>query len=101
MFRALENWLGHAATIQSLTEPVLARFANDRRSEVSAATAKRNLADVLSLLRFAAKKLASGVPVPDIESVRIPHKIPVAWTVRHVAALLRQCEVMTGQMRDL
>lgn len=68
---------------------------------VSAATARRNLADVVGLLRFAAKKLNSGVPVPDVEPVVIPRKIPVAWTVRHVSALLRVCQSLTGRMKGL
>lgn len=98
---ALERWHRGALLVEQVTESLLARWVSDRRREVSPATVHRNLSNVVSLLRFASRKLKSGCAVPDLDPITVPRSIPVAWSVDQVSAILKVCRSLKGNMRRL
>jgi len=96
---AYERFCGSEQSIESITEEQLGRFARHRLKTSSPATAKRNLANLITLLRFALKRGFLTGPLPDLEPIRVVHPTPTAWTLADLGSILRVCGQLTGCMR--
>lgn len=98
---AFERFSETKRTVDEIDADCLAEFARWRMKHASQKTLSRNLADVLSLMRFALHRLGIPLTIPYVEPVSIPKQIPIAWTVNEVGKLIAHCETLEGDMRQL
>lgn len=98
---AFEKWGKMRLTIDELNAENLTAYVRWRMKLAGAKTVSRNISDVLSLMRFAARWIMPGLIVPKLDPVQVPRSIPVAWTVQEVTAIVERCQSLDGWMRDL
>jgi integrase len=98
---AFEKWSGYSREVHEITSEALAEFITARMGAVSRKTISRNVGDVLTLLRFAVRKLGIDMPIPYVEPITLPKVIPIAWTVQEVGDMLARCGALSGWMRNL
>lgn len=89
--------LGRAAKIEDLTEGNVNNWTRQRLESNSRVTVSRQRSSLLTIWRFAARKKLVGPP-PDFESIRLPRKIPRAWTLTEVESILRRCRKLPGRI---
>lgn len=98
--RSFSKWLTYPATIQDLTDLTLSRFLEHRATYRSPYTAEKERTQLLSLWRFAADRglLADRPCVPPAP---LPDRIPQAWTVEQLQALMRAAVATRGYVGDV
>ena len=95
----LDRWTGRAVTVDALTEPLLREFLAYRLRLKAPKTAKRDRATILLLWRLAyAHKLVKRRP-PKIESIRVPRRLPVGFSLSEFERLLAAARAMQGDVR--
>lgn len=96
---AFERFAG-SSDVESITEEQLGRFARARLKEASPATAKRNVANLVTLIRWATRKGIRSAPLPDLQPIRVDHSTPTAWSLSDLGSILDVCGVLPGEMRE-
>lgn len=98
--RSFSKWLTYPATIQDLTDLTLSRFLEHRATYRSPYTAEKERTQLLSLWRFAADRglLADRPCVPPAP---LPDRIPQAWTVEQLQALMRAAAATRGYIGEV
>jgi len=93
--RSFGKWLCYVPTINDLTDLTLARFLEHRASIRSPYTAEKERTQLLSLWRFAADR---GLlrDRPCVPPSPLPDRIPQAWTVEQLQALMRAASATRG-----
>lgn len=89
--------VGQDAEISHLTEENLHQWVRSMLERLSRSTVRRHRARLLTLWRFAHRKKLADAP-PALEPVRVPKRIPKAWTISEFEAILRQCRSLKGTM---
>lgn len=89
------KFLGRRPTIDDLEELNIAKFLSWRLSERSAATAAKDRAQLHALWTFAAQR-GHTTKFPTIRRVKIPKRVPEAWTVDQMRKILESCSRMKG-----
>lgn len=98
--RAFDNFAG-AIHVEQINNDLLVSFMRSRMRRCSPATVSRNVKDICTILKFAAKRLRLNVSVPDVEPVAIPRPIPTAWTMAEMEQIIAVCGRLPGTMRNL
>jgi integrase len=96
--RMYSRFLRRDATIDDLTDDSLARFATWRLSSVSPATVNRDLASLLALWRWLAKRGKIN-RWPDVPLEQEPLRSPIAWTQEEfcrIISVVRSTDGMIG-----
>lgn len=93
--RMFNKFRNREATIDDLTDDIVAEFAGWRRATCAAATVNRDLASVLALWRYLNRK---GIidRWPDVPLEPEPLRIPIAWTQDEFEQLLRTTRKARG-----
>lgn len=89
------EFLGCEPTIEHLAEVPVARFLQQRMAERAAATAAKDRAQLRALWEFAARR---GIvdQFPTLRTIRVPERIPEAWTIGQMQQLLQSASEATG-----
>ncbi|GAG24415.1 unnamed protein product, partial [marine sediment metagenome] len=85
--RLFSSWIGHPARLSDLSEEAVLGWLSERLQSQAAWTVKRNRGELLAIWRFAAKRGLSG-PVPEIPTIRVPRRMPVAWRLEEFERLV-------------
>ena len=93
--RAFSRWLGYAATLDDLTDLTISRYLEHRASERSPYTAEKDRAQLLALWRFAADRSMLR-DRPCVPPAPLPERVPVAWSVDQLQALMRAAAATRG-----
>lgn len=97
--KAFERYLERPARLIDLNEENLLRFISWRRQRTAQETTKRNRANILTLWRFASrKKLIPSPPVEGIQTVKVPKRNPIAWTLDEITKILAACDSLKGRI---
>lgn len=93
--RSFAKWLQYEPTIDDLTDLTLSRYLEYRASIRSPYTAEKERTQLLSLWRFAADR---GLlkDRPCVPPAPLPDRIPVAWSVEQLQALMRSAAATRG-----
>lgn len=93
--RSFAKWLQYEPTIDDLTDLTLSRFLEYRASIRSPYTAEKERTQLLSLWRFAADR---GLlkDRPCVPPAPLPDRIPMAWSVEQLQALMRSAAATRG-----
>lgn len=99
---SLERFAGRELTPAELSEDLFLRWIMHRLDTASRSTAKRDRSNLLTLWRFAHRKGLCPTPAPDdTESIRLPKRIPRAWTMDELGKLVAACRAVKGWMPGL
>lgn len=98
---AFERWSETKRTVDEIDSQALAEFARWRIRKAAPKTLSRNLADILTLIRFSVRHLDIPMRIPHVDPVQVPHPIPTAWTLKELSSLVSCCESLSGEMRHL
>lgn len=94
------EYLGHEPTLEDL-DPVKAQaWLGHRKTQVSAATARKDRTHLVALWSHAAKRRLVE-QFPTLPPLRAPQRIPRAYRVQDVSALLRMALALTGVVDGL
>lgn len=93
--RSFGRWLGYEPTIDDLTDLTLARFLEHRASVRSPYTAEKERTQLLALWRFACDR---GIlrQRPEVPPSPLPERVPLAWSVDDLQALMRAARASRG-----
>lgn len=95
----LDRWAGKPIQVEALTEATLRQFLAYRLRLRAPKTVKRDRATVLLLWRLAyLHKLTRRRP-PKIESIRVPRRVPVGFSLSEFERLLAMARAMQGDVR--
>lgn len=95
------RFLDREPTLDDLNELQLQQWVAHGFTALKRVTVSRQRSRLVTLWRFAyRKKLVSAEP-PELEPIRLPKRIPVAWTMEDLEKILHQCRLLRGTMRDL
>lgn len=97
--RSLERHAGRPLKISELSESLVLPWLRARLKEVSPRTVKRERGDVLTIWRWAHKHGYTSLPPPDIPPIRLPRRVPVAWTLDEYERVVATCRSLRGNMR--
>lgn len=97
--RSLEKYASRPLAIGDLSDDLILSWLRSRLADVSPKTVKRERGDVLTIWRWAAAHGYCDTPPGDIPTIRVPHKLPVAWTVDEFERVVSTCRGLTGEMR--
>lgn len=92
--------LGHPAALEDLTPLPVQAFLASRRTKVSTATAKKDRTHIVALWGYAAKRRLVE-EFPTLPPLRAPARIPRAYKVAEVSALLRMALCRPGDVCGL
>jgi len=95
--RSLQRFHGREIAASELSEDLVLPWLSARLTQVAPRTVKRERGDLLTLWRFAAKQALCDAPV-DIPAIRVPRKLPVAWTLDEFERLVATCRLLTGEL---
>ena len=93
--RAYGEFLGCEPTIEHLSEVPVARFLQQRLSTRAAATAAKDRAQLRALWEFAARRTLIS-EFPTLRAIRVPERIPEAWTIGEMQRLLSSATEASG-----
>lgn len=98
---ACNLWARYAGEpIVAIDDFALARFVSAISKRQAPATVAKTLRHIMALVRFAARrKLIAELPEPP--PVRVPRRIPQAWTIDQVEAILAACRREAGTVAGL
>lgn len=93
--KAYGEFLGCEPTIEHLAEVPVARFLQQRLSDRAAATAAKDRAQLRALWEFAARR---GIvsDFPTLRTIRVPERVPEAWTIGQMQQLLQSASEASG-----
>lgn len=98
--RAFGEHLGCEPTIEHLSEVPVARFLQSRLTRRAAATAAKDRAQIRALWEFAARR--GIVPeFPVLRPIRVPERVPEAWTILQMQQLLKAASEASGYVSDV
>jgi len=84
---SFSKFLNHEATLDDLTEVVVARFLADRAKHVSPATVAKDRAQIRAIWEFSCRRELKS-EWPTIRSVRVPLPLPDSWTIEEFSQLM-------------
>jgi integrase len=94
------EYLGHEPTLEDL-DPIRAQaWLGHRKTQVSAATARKDRTHLVALWSHAAKRRLVE-QFPTLPPLRAPQRIPRAYRVQDVSALLRMSLALMGDVAGL
>lgn len=103
-FRHFDRYLGTVegrapgpARLDDLTDLVVAKFVAHREAERCASTAKIDRVQLCALWRYAARKRLVA-EFPELPPMRVPERIPRAYTAADLEALLAYFEGLKGKV---
>jgi integrase len=98
--RTFAKWLGYIPTLDDLTDLTISRYLEHRASIRSPYTAEKERTQLLSLWRFAADR---GVlkDRPCVPPAPLPERMPTAWSVEQLQALMRSAAATRGTVGDV
>lgn len=99
--RSFGKFVGAVALVSDLTESNVVHWLHQRMQEVAATTAKRERGDVLTLWRFCHKHGFHPFPAPDVEPIKVPKRIPRAFSVGDLERVLAVTRRLRGDMRGI
>lgn len=93
--RSFGRWLRYEPTTDDLTDLTISRFLEQRATVRSPYTAEKERTQLLSLWRFAADR---GIlkDRPCVPPAPLPERIPTAWSVEQLQALMRSATATRG-----
>jgi len=86
--RRLGWFAGHDVIVDELSDDLIERFMVWRRGQVQAITVNGDRATLLALWREAWRKKLIDMLPRDIRKLKVPKRLPVAWTTEEVSRLL-------------
>lgn len=94
---AYGEFLGCEPTIEHLSEVPVARFLQHRLADRAAATAAKDRAQLRALWEFAARR---GIvsDFPTLRTIRVPERVPEAWTILQMQMLLQSASEAAGDV---
>lgn len=94
---AFGKWLGRPARLADLTTETVSNFLRwlMENTELSPATIEKDRVQLSALWRYAARKNILA-EYPDIMPIRVPERVPDAWSNDDMQALLRSCDNTRG-----
>lgn len=95
--RRWEQFLGRPPELTDFDPLVVQRFLNHRKTEVSAATAKKDRTHLVAIWSHAAKRRLVD-QFPTLPAIRAPQRIPRAYRVEDVSALLTAANALDGSV---
>jgi integrase len=95
-----EQFLGRQPELTDFDPLVVQRFLNHRKTEVSLATVKKDRTHLCAIWGYAAKRRLVD-QFPTLPAVRAPQRIPRAYRVQDVSAILTAASRLTGQVAGL
>jgi integrase/recombinase XerD len=105
--RHFDRWLATVedrgpgpARVDDLTDLVVARFVAAREVERCAVTAKKDRTQLLALWRYCARKRLVD-QFPELPPMRVPERIPRAYTAADLDRLLEYFAGIDGQVADV
>lgn len=98
---ALRHWKRFCGSLalSDIDDMALAAFVAALARSRSPATVAKTLRHVMSIVRLAAKR--AGVVPPDPPAVRVSRRIPEAFTIDQVEAILAECRREPGSLAAL
>jgi len=93
--RSFAKWLRYEPTLDDLTDLAISQFLEHRASVRSPYTAEKERSQLLSLWRFAADRNLIR-DRPCVPPAPLPDRIPHAWTIEELQALLRSAAATRG-----
>lgn len=97
--KQFSKYLGHAATIDDLSDLVVSRYLEHRSRERSVFTAEKERTQILAIWRCAADRRMIDMR-PCVPATPIPFRVPKAWSIDQLKALLTTARVMRGKVGD-
>lgn len=97
---AFERHVGGSPDIDDIDEEVICDFIRDRCRMNSQMTASRNVANIMTILRWAKRRGHRTADLPDIEPVKVDKKTPIAWGIGDLSSIIEICGLLPGMMRD-
>lgn len=97
--RLYGEWLGRVGTVNDLTDVSVSRWLSHLEGSASAWTRAGHRTRMLSLWRFAARRMLCSGP-GEIRREPAPEPQPEAWTLEQVDRLLAACEKLPDEARD-
>jgi integrase len=94
----LDRWgqfLGHPPELADLEPLRVQSFLNHRRTVVAAATARKDRTHIVALWSHAAKRRLVD-EFPTLPPIRAPQRIPRAYRVQDVSAIIRAASTLPG-----
>lgn len=93
--RRLDHYLLRPAKVADLTEETVVGFLSHVAAIDSPATVATKRAHLLALWQWAAKRHLTA-EWPDLPVVKLPQRIPTAWTLEQLRSLLVACRDASG-----
>jgi integrase len=97
--RSFEKFIGKPPMIADLTETTVLRWLHARLQECKPTTVKRERGDILTLWRFCHKIGHHPLPAPEIDPIKVPKRIPRAFSVNDLERVLAVTRRLRGTMR--
>lgn len=95
--RAFDKFLKRAATLADLNEEQVTTFMAKLLEEgKSAVTVNMKVSYLKTLARFAKRKKYIRKSLYDVDKLRVERRVPTAWTVAEMDALIRSCREQRG-----
>lgn len=95
------KYLGRPATIEDdLNDLAVSRYLSHRARERSVYTAEKERTQILALWRCAADRRLTDMR-PCVPPTPIPFRVPTAWSIEQLKALLATAKVMKGKVGDV
>jgi integrase len=95
------KYLGRPATIEDdLNDLAVSRYLSHRARERSVFTAEKERSQILALWRCAADRRLIDMR-PCVPPTPIPLRVPTAWSIDQLKALLATAKVMKGKVGDV
>ncbi|WP_436716388.1 tyrosine-type recombinase/integrase [Roseiconus lacunae] len=99
---AFGKWLGRQPVIEDLTTETVSRFLQwlMENTELSLATIEKDRVQLSAMWRYAARK--NILPeYPDIMPIRVPDRVPDAWSDNDMKTLMESCEKTEGNIGEI
>ena len=86
--------------VDQLSETIVLPWVKHLTEHAAMHTASRHRSRIFTVWRFAKRRGYCEAPVPDVERIRLPKRIPKAWTLDEFESILRQSLTLTGTIKD-
>lgn len=94
--RWLGSYLGHPATLADLSRQTILAWMAWGKASRSPRTVNNWRASVLSLWRYSRHELHVGPKVQRVPKLRVPQRIPTAWTLEEFSSIIAACRHLPG-----
>jgi integrase len=96
--RRMEAWRGNPVALEELSADAILGFLRSCLSSgQSPATVKSKRTSLLTLWRAAARE-GLAPPVESVPTIKVPQRLPEAWTVEEITRLLAECRKVRGSV---